>query len=245
MSWPRSLVQTDAGVFLLDPDATQAWVRRLDASGSLRTVDAGLFRDLVSVVPWGGAVAAIAPSGQMTLIDPATLTIVERRQLAGSLPGVASNGTELRGIWPGVPVLEFDGGVTPSTTAFTRVSDLVAAPGGNWVVLGETDSTAITRARLFSLDAAGTVTLLAGVPHLDGEVDGPALQAQLGGIEHVAVAADGTIYFSSNLTNRIRQLRAGQVTTVIELADRVTDLTVMPDGSLIVAVDAALLRVVP
>ena len=245
--WPRGLTHTDAGVFFVDgPEQNLVRVRRLDPSGRLQTVDAG-FIDLSGVVNLGPLVAAITPLGRTTLIDPATLAIVETRQLPAPVQaGVASNGVELRDPSLGVSVLSFDGGSTPTTNAFVHIRALAAAPGNTWVVLGETDRAAISRPRLFLLDSTGTVTLLAGAFNADAEVDGPALQAQLGGgTEHLAVASDGTIYFSSFRSNRIRQLRAGQVTTLIELADRVTGLTAMPDGSLIVGVDAALLRVVP
>lgn len=244
--WPRSLALTPAGSFFLDgPEANGGpmRVRRLSAAGLLETVDAG-FTDLVSVVALGAQVLAVSPAGRATFIDPTTLAVEGVAPLAASPLGVVSNGLELRGVSTTVPVLTLDGGATPSAL-FTIVHDLAPTPSGTWVVAGEHDPAATGALRLFELDSAGNVSLLAGAPAGDAEVDGPALQAQLGGLDRVAVAPDGTIYFSSARTNRIRRLRAGQVSTLIELTDQVIDLAVLPDGSLLVSVDAALLRVLP
>lgn len=245
LSWPRALSPPYAeGVYFIDSTRDVMRVRRF-AAGRIETVDAGSLWDVRSLAALGSTLWVMDANGVATLVDRQTAGRSGRVVVpsAAGLALVASNGVELRAlngstlstVWP-------DGGAVVAAS-FPRARLLAAGPNGTWVVLGAVDP--MTSERLLQVDPAGVVTVLAGAPGVVEERDGPAGQAGLGAVGALAVAADGTVYWSSPATNRIRQLRNGQVSTVIELSDTVHGLSVSPDGTLLVAVDAALLRVVP
>ena len=246
LSWPRALTPPYAeGVFFIDSTASSWSVRRF-GGGRVQTVDAGAFFDATSLAALGSTLWVMSASGTATLVDRQTLGRVGSVNVpsARGFGRIASNGVELR-VLDGTRLSTVfpDGGASVVTT-FARASLFAAGPNGTWVVLGEVDPMASSQ-RLFLVDASGVASVLAGAPGLDGERDGPAAQAGIGSAGALAVAPDGTVFWSSATSNRIRQLRNGQVSTVIELSDTVLGLSASTDGTLLVAVDAALLRVVP
>lgn len=246
LSWPRALSPPYAeGVYFIDSTAT-SWSTRLFGGGRVQTVDAGAFFDATSLAAVGSTLWVMSASGTATLVDRPTLGRIGsvRVPSAAGLGLITSNGVELRVLDGTRLSTVFPDGGSSVITAFSRTSLFAAGPNGTWVVLGEVNPMASSQ-RLFLVDASGVVSVLAGAPGLDSERDGPAAQAGVGRPGALAVATDGTVYWSSPTTNRIRQLRNGQVSTLIELSDTVLGLSASSDGTLLVAVDAALLRVVP
>ncbi|MBL7490864.1 hypothetical protein I6A60_24035 [Frankia sp. AgB1.9] len=70
--------------------------------------------------------------------------------------------------------------------------------------------------RIRKIDTAGVVTTVAGVGLEGASGDGgPAVEAQVGRVEDVAVLGDGTIYFGDLQSNRVRRITPdGIITTV-------------------------------
>jgi sugar lactone lactonase YvrE len=82
-------------------------------------------------------------------------------------------------------------------------------------------SSFLTRsALLLAVGASGataqtlTVTTLAGSPHAASEVDGPDVSARFSGPYGVAINAAGTLYVVDHGAGTLRQISAGQVTTL-------------------------------
>lgn len=163
------------------------------------------------------------------------------RSSGGALWGRAS-GAGLRRLW-------LDGGVEPVVAPTLEVVDFdVAGPNRFVAAVMDQSGLATFATQLVQVDGAGQVLPLAGRPESEGRdfLGGPVATARLGAIKHVRVAPDGTVYWSQYDENAIDALSSsGQVRRVIELADQPLDFVVASDGTLLVAVDAALLRVRP
>ena len=110
---------------------------------------------------------------------------------------------------------------------FDGPNAVALGPGGVIVV---TDS---RNHRLRQVSPDGTVLTLAGsgptATVMGGFADGPAAAARLSNPSGVAVAPDGTIYFTDTGNHRVRFLKAGQVGTLAG-GDTPADETGLPTG---------------
>lgn len=182
-------------------------------------------------------------------LDPTSLAVVTRQRLPATVVGpLRSSGVALwgRGSATGLRQVLTDGGVEAPVLTSMVVADFAASSGG-FVVAGAPGA-GQPATQLFRVDVAGAATLLAGRPATDGFefTPGPALDARLGVLQHVRLGADGTVYWSQADEHAINALSPqGAVRRVVELADRPLDFVVEPSGALLIAVDAAILRLAP
>jgi hypothetical protein len=218
----------DAAVFLEPRQlvAHQGGLLVRDASFSIRRVDLAS-RNVTTVLVWAPD-SSLFPAG-----------LGRFREVSGSL-WTNTDAQELSPIW-------LDGGQGPSVTLPFRVEDFDTR-GASLVVAG-TAPAASFATELFEFDVTTrTVRKLAGQPASQGTtfVAGAVTTARLGAIKNVRLGPGGLIYWSQGDENALNVLTlTGQVRRVIELADTPLDFVVEPAGTLLVLVDAAVLRVVP
>ena len=152
----------------------------------------------------------------------------------GKINTIAGGGSEL--FSEGLPALEAD----------LSVTDLVYAPDGSIYFTGYGDS----HVRRIAPD--GTLATVAGSGA--GSVKDPdaenATDAYLSHAAHLRRGPDGSLYFTESVINhRLRRLwpsgRLETLATEAEGIGNVTQIELMPDGSILLAQDDALLRYVP
>lgn len=140
-----------------------------------------------------------------------------------------------------------DGGLSAAVGALDVTEFDTVGPGVFVASVASLGGSAPTQ--LYEVTVAdGGARLLAGRPEDEGRdfLPGLAGVARLGWIRHVRAAPNGAVYWSQNGENAINVLTpAGEVRRVIELADRPVDFVVEPNGTLLVAVASAILRVQP
>lgn len=251
--WPRSLSLAPQGVYFLDSTASLDRARLLrlpggGASASLETVDAGVGVQSSLAFHQGqlwlnrndnvGIVSVFEPSGALVRrFSPSVLNLGQLK----------SNGSVIRATAFWFHELSVDGGVRRIPLVDNAQSS-APGPTGEWYVFAGRDpldgGVSQSPRQLFRVEADDSLTLVAGDVTKSVEVDGPALTAGIVTAHKMTVAADGTVFFLGS-DNTLRQLRNGQVTTLMTLSDTPLDLVALPDGSLVVSVDAALLRVFP
>lgn len=252
-AWPQSLSPAPDGVFFLDttPSLNRARLLRLSPNGSrasLETVDAGLsFQTSLAFHQGQLWMHRDDNVGLVTVLEPSGTLV---RRFSSSVPNLGqlqSNGSVLRGAQFWFQELSADGGVR-------RIPGLMnaqaSAPGqaGVWYVFAARDPNdggfATEPRQLFRVEADESFTPVAGDVTKTTDSDGPALTAGITTMQKLTVAPDGTVSFLG-AKNQLRQLRNGQVTTLMTFSDTPLDLVALSDGSLVVAVDAAFLHVFP
>ncbi|MBL8924170.1 MAG: hypothetical protein JNJ54_35280 [Myxococcaceae bacterium] len=249
LSYPRGLTVVDGGVAFIDATSSDGWLRvawftRTSPSLAVRvqTVDAGRNQRFAGAVSHAGELLGADESGFVWTVDPHTGAQGSRRGYAvNGLGRFASNGQSLRAAVFFIVELQGDGG-TRVIPGVQHAYALASGPSGSWVTFGATDGG--QSRQLLRIEADDSVTPIAGRPFAGTDDDGPALQAGITEVFDLTVAPDGTVYFLAT-GNRLKALRNGQVVTLLEFADTPTSLVALADGSLVVAVDAALLRVFP
>lgn len=252
LSFARSLALVDGGVALTDFSVPANRVRVAWLSGSgpavrarLETVDAGFIPAPVSIVSHGGAVLVSDEGGRLSALDLVTgarRTLLQSPQLGGASHRLASNGTDLRVANFRISTLDLDGGAARELPGISHAWTLASGPMNTWYTFGALDGG--SEQRLLRLGSNDAIEVVAGRPGATVDTDGPALQAGLTSARGLTVGPDGAVYFLG-ARNALRTLRNGQVTTLLEFSDSPTDLVALPDGTLVVGVDAALLRVFP
>jgi hypothetical protein len=183
----------------------------------------------------------------VTVLEPSGALVRRLNASVLNLGQLRSNGSLLRATAYWFHELSVDGGVR-RIPVVTNAQSSAPGPMGEWYVFAALDpldgGLSQSPRQLFRVEADDSVTLVAGDVTKTVDVDGPALTAGIVSALRMTVAADGTVFFLGS-GNTLRQVRNGQVTTLMTLSDAPLDLVALADGSLVVSVDAALLRVFP
>lgn len=252
-NWPRSLSPSPEGMYFLDstPSLNRARLLRFSPNGtraSLETVDAGLsFQTSLAFHQGQLWMHRDDNVGLVTVLEPSGALV---RRFSSSVPNLGqlhSNGSVLRASLYFFHELSPDGGVR-QLPGLIDAQASAPGPGGVWYVFAARDPNdgglATEPRRLFRVEPDDSFSVVAGDVTKTSDSDGPALSAGITTMRKLTVAPDGTVFFLG-AKNQLRQLRNGQVSTVMTLSDTPLDLVALPDGSLVVAVDAAFLRVFP
>lgn len=252
-AWPRSLSAAPDGVFFLDstPSLNRARLLRLGTNGrraSLETVDGGIGYQ-TSLAFHDGQLWLNRDDniGVITVLEPSGALVRRFPHSALNLGQLQSNGSVLRAALFWFQELSADGGVRRIAGLGNAVAS-APGPGGVWYVFAARDPNdggfPSEPRQLFRVEADESFAPVAGDLTKTTDSDGPALTAGITTMQRLTVAPDGTVSFLG-AKNQLRQLRNGQVTTLMTLSDTPLDLIALSDGSLVVAVDAALLHVFP
>lgn len=252
-AWPRSLSPSPDGIFFLDstPTLDRARLLRLGPTGtraSLETVDAGLsFQSSLAFHQGQLWLNRDDNIGLVTVLEPTGALVRRFRPSVPNLGQLRSNGSVLRASLFWFQELSADGGVR-QLPGLVNARASAPGPAGVWYVFAARDPNdggfTSEPHQLFRVEADESFTPVAGDVTKTTDSDGPALTAGITTMQKLTVAPDGTVSFLG-ANNQLRQLRNGQVTTLMTLSDTPLDLVALSDGSLVVAVDAAFLHVFP
>ncbi len=252
-SWPRSLSLAPDGVYFLDSTATldRARVLRMGPTGLralVETVDAGLtFQSSLAFHQGQLWLNRDDNLGLVTVLEPSGALVRRFRPSVPNLGQLMSNGAVLRASLFWFQELSSDGGVRQLPGVMNARSS-APGPNGVWYVFASREpgdgGFSSGPPQLFRLETDESLTLVAGDVSKTIDSDGPALTAGITSMQQLTVAPDGTVYFLG-ANNQLRQVRNGQVSTLMTLSDTPLGLVALPDGSLVVSVDAALLHVFP
>lgn len=208
LSWPHGTALDPGETMLYVADSANHRIRRIDlATGVISTVAGGPTPGFAG--DGGPATAAllsdpkavgISPAGELWIADSGN-DRVRRVDAAGVITTVAG-GTE--------PGFSGDGG--PAVGAALDGPRAVAfGPAGDVYVADDNNN------RIRRVDAAGTITTVAGTGMTGGEGDGgPATAAELARPRGVAVDAGGTLYIADSMNHRVRLVDAAG--TIVTLA---------------------------
>ncbi len=250
---PRSLSAAPDGVFFLDSTSSlpRARLLRLGANdrASLETIDAGIgFQTSLAFHQGQLWLTRDDNVGLVTVLEPSGALVRRFTHSALNLGQVHSNGSVLRAAAGWFHELSTDDGGVRRIPGLTNTFASAPAPGGVWYLFASRDPNdggfATEPRQLFRVEADDSFMPVAGDVTKATDSDGPALTAGITTLRSLTVSPDGTVSFLG-AKNQLRQLRNGQVTTLMTFSDAPEDVLALSDGSLIVAVDAALLRVFP
>ena len=199
-------------VVFVDTDFSR--VRRVTNGGLLQTIAGvgGSFangRAAIGAPLGNGYGLAVDAAGNVTFSD-AGYARVRRINATGTVDTLAG----MDGVWLG------EQGCANNATSCPGATLLLGAPSG--IALGTAAGEVIFTDRvsdlIFSRNAAGTVTELAGGGGLAVGADGPANQVRIDPYG-IARAPNGDLYFTDYRANKVRRLNAGNVTTYVGMGD--------------------------
>ena len=173
--------------------STPTRVRKVDADGIITTL-AGGGHSLQDNIP---ATEAELGPGKLAVDSSDNLYFTDifgeriRKVVAGIITTVAGNGT-----------LGFSGDNGPATSAQLSVPAALAVDSGGTIYIADTFNNRVRKV------SNGVITTIAGNGELGFSGDnGPALDAELGGIFSIAVDSRGNVYIADAVNNRIQLLK--------------------------------------